>query len=252
LILLVLFLFLSSLVDNLFVSNETHLLWVAVLNIESKLGLEQHISSKVFGHLALVLLVKVHEGLLGTRNNLDFCDISLASTGEIDLEFLLSCTRREILDKEAEEHDRFLVLEILHQQLLVALLLLFCLTNVQLCKFLVRWSGLSIITFTALNLANEVMSGFSSIGVRETDKTESLGLAVGISHNAGILDFAELFEEVCQFLVCEVLGKVLHVEVIERLLDCLFALVLQDSQGSFLAVAFACEVILVKLKRSEN
>jgi hypothetical protein len=66
------------------------------------------------------------------------------------------------------------------------------------------------------------------------------------------LNFAKLFEELGKLFIGEawVLGEVLDVEVVERLLDCLFALVLKHSQRSLLAVAFACEVILVELKWS--
>lgn len=59
LVLLVLLLILSSLIHKLLISNESHFLWVAVFHVESILRLEEHIASKVFGHLALVLLLEV-------------------------------------------------------------------------------------------------------------------------------------------------------------------------------------------------
>ena len=105
LLLLVLLLFLSALVDDLFVSDEPHLFWVAVLNVESILRLEEYIPCEVFSHLALVLFFKVDECLLSSRDDLDVRHFSLTSALEIDLELIFSCARREILHEEAEEHD---------------------------------------------------------------------------------------------------------------------------------------------------
>jgi hypothetical protein len=173
LVLLVLLLFLGPLVNDLFVPDQSHLLGVAVLDVESKLGLEQDVASEVFGHLALILFVEVHEGLLGSRDDLDLGDISLTSTREIDLELFLSCARREVLDKEAEEHDRFFVLEVLHQQLLVSLLLPFCLTDVEVCKFRVCRSS-CIGVFSTLNLANKGLSVLSCRRIREANEAKTL------------------------------------------------------------------------------
>lgn len=102
---LVLLLVLGSFVNELLVSDESHLFGIAVLNIESKLRLEEHITSKVFGHLALVLLLKVDEGLLSIRNDLDLRNFTLASRREVDFELFFCCPKRKVLDKEAEEHD---------------------------------------------------------------------------------------------------------------------------------------------------
>lgn len=98
--LLVLFLFLSTLVDDLFVSDCSHFLGVAVLNVKSKLTLEQHVASKVFGELALVLLVEVDKGLLRSWNDLDLGYIPLAGSAEIDLELFFCSARWEVLDEE--------------------------------------------------------------------------------------------------------------------------------------------------------
>lgn len=69
--LLVAFPLLCTLVEDFFVANRAHLLGIAVLYIESILTLEEDISGKLFGQLALVLLLEVHESLLGARNDLD-------------------------------------------------------------------------------------------------------------------------------------------------------------------------------------
>ena len=125
----------GSLVDDLFISDESHLLGVAVLNIQSILRLEQHISCKILRHLALVLLLEVHKGLLGSMNDLDLRDFTLACRGEVDLELVVSGSWREVLDEQTEEHDRLLVFEVVHGQLLVSLTLLLCLSDVQLREF---------------------------------------------------------------------------------------------------------------------
>ena len=79
LILLVSFLLLGLSVNELFISDEPHLFGIAILDIKSILTLEKHIPGKVLGHLALILLLKVDEGLLGSRNNLDLRHFSLRS-----------------------------------------------------------------------------------------------------------------------------------------------------------------------------
>jgi len=250
LVLLVLLFLLSSLVYDFLVPNEAHLFGVAVLHVQSKLRLEEHIACEVFGLLALVLLVEVHEGLLGARNDLDLRDISLTGTREIDLKLFLCGARWEVLDEEAEEHDRLFVLEVLHQQVMVTLLLLFCLSNIDLCKFGARGCFL----FSSLCRADGVVGRFSGRRLSEADKTKALGFAIGITHDAGILHLSKLSEHVGKILICEagILGEVLDVKVIETLFHRrrFLALVLEDSQGALFSVAFTSEVVLVELKRS--
>lgn len=77
LILLVPLFLLGPSINELFISDESHFLWVAVLHIESILTLEEYISCKIFCHLALVLFLKVNKGLLSARNDLNLCHISL-------------------------------------------------------------------------------------------------------------------------------------------------------------------------------
>lgn len=117
--LLVLSLFHGSLITNLFVSENPHFPGIAILCIERIGRLEKCISGKLFGLLAVILLVEVHEGLLGSRNDLDLGDFTtIASRLEIDLEFFISRSNGEVLHEEAEEHDRLFVLEIVHAQFL--------------------------------------------------------------------------------------------------------------------------------------
>lgn len=131
LVLLVLPLVLGSLVHELLISYESHFLWVAVFNVESILRLKKHITSKVFGHLALILLFEVHKGLLGARNDLNLCDFSLAGRRKVDFQLLFSCSDWEVLDKEAEEHDGLLVFEVSHHELMLSLRLFLGFSDVE-------------------------------------------------------------------------------------------------------------------------
>lgn len=110
---------------QLLISYLPHLLWIAVLNVESILTLEEDVTSKLFGSLALILLFEVDKGLLSPWNNHDLCYLSLASSGKVDPELFLCSTNREVLDEETEEHDRLLVFEVVHLKLSNSLCLLF-------------------------------------------------------------------------------------------------------------------------------
>ena len=104
--LLVLFALLSLLVEDLLVSDLSHFLWIAILDVEWILLLEKDISCKLFGSLALILLLEVDEGLLGAWHDLDLGHFTTAaSCAEIDLELLLSGSNWELLDEQAEVHD---------------------------------------------------------------------------------------------------------------------------------------------------
>lgn len=130
--LLVLLSFLGPLVEDLLISDLSHLLGVAVFNIESIVALEEDILRKLFGQLALVLLLKVDEGLGGSRNNLDFVwSISLGGRIEVDTELFFSGTEWEVLDEQTEVHDGFLVLEVAHLEFLNSLGLLFGLSHIK-------------------------------------------------------------------------------------------------------------------------
>ena len=122
---------LGSLVVDLLVSDGPHLFGVAVLHVESVLALEEYISSKLLGQLALVLLLKVDEGLLSALDDVASAHFTLAAALEVDLELLFSRANREVLDEQAEEHNRLLVSEVLHQDLSLPLRLLFSLSDVQ-------------------------------------------------------------------------------------------------------------------------
>ena len=88
--LLVLLSVLRLLVEDLLIADLPHLLWVAVLNIEGVVALEEDVFGELFGSLALVLLLKVDEGLLGSRDNLDLV-WSFISSGraEVDAQLFL-------------------------------------------------------------------------------------------------------------------------------------------------------------------
>ena len=104
--LLVLFTLLCLLVEDLLVSDLSHFLWIAILDVEWILLLEKDISSKLFGSLALILLLEVDEGLLSAWHDLDLGHFTTAaSCAEIDLELLLSGSNRELFDEQAEVHD---------------------------------------------------------------------------------------------------------------------------------------------------
>jgi hypothetical protein len=77
---------LSFLIEDFFVPNLPHFFWVAVLDVECKLLLEENISGELFGNFALVLLFEVDESLLSAWDELNFCDFpTLASCRKIDL-----------------------------------------------------------------------------------------------------------------------------------------------------------------------
>ena len=130
--LLVLFSVLSPLVEDLLISDLPHLLWVAIFNIESIIALEENILCKLFGQLALVLLLEVDEGLGGSWDNLDFVEpITLGSRIEVDSKLFFSGTEWEIFDEQTEVHDGFLVLEVAHLEFLNSLGLLFGLSHIE-------------------------------------------------------------------------------------------------------------------------
>ena len=79
LILLVLLSLLSLPVVELLVSDRSHLLGIAVLDVKSVLTLEEHVSGEVFGHPALILLFEVHECLLCALDHVDTTHFALAS-----------------------------------------------------------------------------------------------------------------------------------------------------------------------------
>jgi hypothetical protein len=83
--LLVLFSLLSFLVENFFVPDLPHFFRIAVLDIECILLFEKDISGELFCDLALVLLLKVDEGLLRSFHHLDSRDFTLTSCAKIDL-----------------------------------------------------------------------------------------------------------------------------------------------------------------------
>ena len=130
--LLVLLSILSPLVEDLLISDLPHLLGVAVFNIESIIALEEDILRKLFGQLALVLLLKVDEGLSGSRDNLEFVwAITLSCRVEVDSKLFLCGTEWEVLDKQTEVHDGFLVLEVVHLEFMNSHRLLFSLSHVK-------------------------------------------------------------------------------------------------------------------------
>lgn len=130
--LLVLFSVLSPLVEDFLISDLSHLLWVAIFNIESIIALEEDILSKLFCQLALVLLLEVDEGLGGSRDYLDLVEsITLSSRIEVDSKLLFSGTEWKIFDEQTEVHDGFLVLEVAHLEFLNSLGLLFGLSHIE-------------------------------------------------------------------------------------------------------------------------
>lgn len=132
LILLILLSLLSLPVVELFISDRPHLLWVAVLHVESVLALEEYVSGEVFGQSTLVLLLEVDEGLLRALDHVDSADFTLASSREVDLQFFDCRSWREVLDEETEEHDRFLVLEAVHLEFSDSLTFLLCFSHVEI------------------------------------------------------------------------------------------------------------------------
>jgi hypothetical protein len=75
--LLVLLLVLGLFVKELLIPDLAHLFGVAVLNVQSILRLEEDILCEFSCKLALVLLLKVDEGLLSARNDLDLIYFTL-------------------------------------------------------------------------------------------------------------------------------------------------------------------------------
>lgn len=134
LVLLILLLLHGSLVDGLLVPNCSHLFWVAVLYVKSELRLEENISGKLFGLFALILFLEVDEGLLRSWDDANLGHFSLTSCREIDLELVFSGSWREVLDEQTEEHDRLLVLEVLHHELVLALTLRFGFSDIDVRK----------------------------------------------------------------------------------------------------------------------
>ena len=132
---LILFALLSSLVIEFLISDLSHLLWIAILDIECKLTFEKDISCKLFSNFALILLFEVDESLLSPWHNDDPCNFSsLTSSGKIDLKLLFSGSYWEIFDKETKEHDRLLIFEVVHLKFLDSLRLLFGFLDVEIGK----------------------------------------------------------------------------------------------------------------------
>lgn len=104
--LLVLLSILSLLVKDLLISDLPHLLRIAVLDVERIVTLEKNIFGKLFGKLALVLLLEVDESLGGSWHDLDFgWTVTLSGRIEVDSELFFSCAEWEVLDKQTEVHD---------------------------------------------------------------------------------------------------------------------------------------------------
>lgn len=130
--LLILFSVLSPLIENLLISDLPHLLWVAIFNIEGIIALKEDILRKLFGQLALVLLLEVDKGLGGSRDDLDLVEpITLGSRIEVDSKLLFSGAEWEIFDEQTEVHDGFFVLEVTHLEFLNSLGLLFGLSHIE-------------------------------------------------------------------------------------------------------------------------
>ena len=134
LVLLILLSFLSLAVKELLVSDGSHLLGIAILNIESILTLEEHIPCKIFSHAALILFFEVDEGLLSAWDHVHSADLALACSREVDLQLILGGTWWEVLHEETEEHDGLLILEIIELQFSSSLRLLFSLSNIKIGK----------------------------------------------------------------------------------------------------------------------
>jgi len=149
---------------QLLISDLPHFLWVAVLHIESVLALEEHIASKLLGCLALILLLKVHEGLLSSWNDHNLGDVSLTCSREVDSELFISGTWRKVLDEEAEEHDRLLVFEVVHLELVDSLLLLLRLADVEIGQLttlhLLDLRSIFLVTKSAWIISEHVLSRF--------------------------------------------------------------------------------------------
>lgn len=121
---------LCLLVKNLFISDISHLFRIAIFYIERVLTLKEYVARKLFCQFALILLFKVHEGLLRTFNHCYSIYFTLTSCLKVNLK-LFSCSANwEVLDKERKEHDRLFVLEIGHHQLVFSYTLLFCLSDI--------------------------------------------------------------------------------------------------------------------------
>jgi hypothetical protein len=104
--LLVLFSILSSFVEDLLISDLSHFFWVAILYIESVVAFEKDIFGELLCLFALVLLLKIDEGLLGSRDNLDLVwTFTSISRSKIKAYLILCCSEREVLDKQTKVHD---------------------------------------------------------------------------------------------------------------------------------------------------
>lgn len=96
---------LRLLVINLFISDSSHLFGIAVFNIERVLTLKEYVARKLFCQLALILLFKVHEGLLCTFNHCYPIYFTLTSCLEVNLKLFSCSTNWEVFDKQRKEHD---------------------------------------------------------------------------------------------------------------------------------------------------
>jgi len=253
LVLLILLLVLRSLVHKLFISNESHLFWVAVLNIEGILRLEQHIASKVFCHFALILLLEVNKSLLGSRNDLNFGYFSLTSGRKVYFQLLLCSSDREVFDKETEEHNRLLVLEICHHQLMLPLSLLLCLADVEISHFA---------TFDRLKRSFSFFSGwflsqhslnclFSRRRICIAYKTKLFRRSLSVTHDAAALNWTKLFKELLQIRLLEIHRDVLHIDIVECLCaeTRFLALVFKHLEYSLSLISVRAQVILVHLQQ---
>ena len=187
---------LSSLVVKLLVSDLPHLLWIAVLDVESILGLEEHVSGELLRSLTLILFLEVDEGLLGVWNNLYFGDLTLASCGEVNFQFLISGAWREVFDEETEEHDGFFVLKVVHLELTRSLRLLFGLSNIQVGQFdtldLLDLEDVFCFTDGIGIISKHVLGGlFGGTSFSKTDKSEAFGHSLPISHDGSVSDLTE-------------------------------------------------------------
>ena len=196
LVLLISLSILSPLVVKLLISDLPHLLWVAVLDVESILGLEEDISGKLLRSLTLVLLFEIDEGLLSVWNDLNLGHLSLACRGKVNFQFLVGGAWREVFDKETEEHDGLFVLEIVHLELTRSLRLLLGLSNIQVCQLdtldLLDFRGVVCLTDGASVVSEHVLgSFFGATSFSETDKSEALGNSLTVSHDSSVSDFTE-------------------------------------------------------------
>ena len=249
------------LIKNLFVSDLSHFLWVTVFDIECVLLLKEDISGELFGDLALVLLLKVYEGLLSSWHYLNLRYFSLTSRAKIDLEFFFSSSNREIFNEQTKVHDWFLVLEVVHLNLFLSLSFLFCLFYVQISELdsiyefeLDFWFLTWRLLLNSLDALNKLGSFFSWWRVTEAKKSETFGFSLAVSHNGCVLNFSELFEKLCEIFFSEaiIFRKAFDVHIVK----CVFmdvhvsflALILKNGKNSFSSITIRWQIILVHLK----